>query len=284
MVPRAPAALAQTVLRLLSSLGTPEAAAALHVGLTSPHLEVRVSTLALLSANAPSEIPPDAGREAGDPADGEAAQGGVPAAGERAREEIHRLLEDPEPTARLDALRTIARLGVVAAGPALVRHIQSPGFHERSPEERREWLETVLRLNAARAERLAIELLEKRQLIPSDALEKTREIAATVLAGFAASQEALTAVKDATKPRWGSSPAVRDAAARAVPAIAARLARRRSAEPAAEAGPRSRSALGGFAGGPTGTIPAPPPNVGRASTLPPAPLAAEATPTGARKP
>jgi len=272
ILPRAPAPLALTLLRLLSTLRTPTAAAALDVALRSPHLEVRVRAIALL---------PDPAREGRTISDNPGSGQSVGAA-ERVREELQRLLEDPEPAARLEALRTIARIGLIAAGPTLVRHVQAPAFQERSVDERRAWLETVVRLNPTRAERLAIELLERRQLLPSEAHEQTREIAAAMLASFASTQEALIAAKEATKPRWGSSPAVRDAAARAVPAIAARLARRRSAEPAAEASPLSRrsSTLP-----PPASAPTPPPtSTGRSSVLPPhaaqAPALAPAAPAG----
>lgn len=262
ILPRAPAPLALTVLRLLSGLRTPQATAALEAALASPHLEVRVSALALL---------PDAAREP----DPQARAGG----GDRVREELQRLLDEPSTAVRIEALRTIARLGLLAAGPALVRTIQAQAFHERPPEERREWLETVVRLNPTRAERLAIELLQRRQLLPTDAIEQTREIAANVLAGFAASQDALDAVKEATKSRWSSSTKVRDAAARAVTTIAARLSRRRSAEPAAEAAaPLSRRAS---------TMPPPPstpPGAGRTTVPPPSMPPPSIPPPSVRKP
>ncbi|WP_437286845.1 protein kinase domain-containing protein [Sorangium sp. So ce406] len=201
---RAPAPLALTLIQLLAQLRTPEALAALEAGFASPHVEVRISALA--------ELPDAAG--------GEGAPAG--AAAERVREELQRLLDDPAPPVRREALRLIGKLGVLAAGPTLVRRIVAPSFHELPAAERRQWIETVALLNPARAEKLAIELLEKRQLIPSEAIEQTRELAAHFLCQ-ARSYEALRAVKEATKPRWWNTPPVRDAAARAAVAIAARL-------------------------------------------------------------
>ncbi|WP_437527255.1 protein kinase [Sorangium sp. So ce726] len=204
LLSRAPAPLALTLLQLLAQLKTPGALAALEAGFASPHVEVRISALAEL---------PDAAASEG---------GSAGSAAERVREELQKLLDDPAPPVRCEALRLIGKLGVLAAGPTLVRRIVAPSFHDLSGAERRQWLETVAQLNPARAEKLAIELLEKRQLIPSEAIEQTRELAAHFLCQ-ARSYEALRAVKEATKPRWWNTPPVRDAAARAAVAIAARL-------------------------------------------------------------
>ncbi|WP_437778269.1 protein kinase domain-containing protein [Sorangium sp. So ce1097] len=205
LLSRAPAPLALTLLQLLAQLRTPEALSALEAGFASPHVEVRISALA--------ELP--------DAAAGDRAPGGA-AAADRVRDELQKLLDDPAPPVRREALRLIGKLGVLAAGPTLVRRIVAPSFHDLPAAERRQWLETVAQLNPARAEKLAIELLEKRQLIPSEAIEQTRELAAHFLCQ-ARSYEALRAVKEATKPRWWNTPPVRDAAARAAVAIAARL-------------------------------------------------------------
>ncbi|WP_434043595.1 MULTISPECIES: protein kinase domain-containing protein [Sorangium] len=204
LLSRAPAPLALTLIQLLAQLKTPEALAALDAGFASPHVEVRISALA--------ELPDAAGGE-GAPAGG---------AAERVREELQKLLDDPALPVRREALRLIGKLGVLAAGPTLVRRIVAPSFHDLPAVERRQWIETVALLNPVRAEKLAIELLEKRQLIPSEAIEQTRELAAHFLCQ-ARSYEALRAVKEATKPRWWNTPPVRDAAARAAVAIAARL-------------------------------------------------------------
>ncbi|CAN97951.1 Protein kinase [Sorangium cellulosum So ce56] len=220
LLSRAPAPLALTLLQLLAQLKTPGALAALEAGFASPHVEVRINALA--------ELP--------DAAAGEGGSAG--SAAERVREELQKLLDDPAPPVRCEALRLIGKLGVLAAGPTLVRRIVAPSFHDLSGAERRQWLETVAQLNPTRAEKLAIELLEKRQLIPSEAIEQTRELAAHFLCQ-ARSYEALRAVKEATKPRWWNTPPVRDAAARAAVAIAARLVAptRPSERPPAQAHP-----------------------------------------------
>lgn len=207
ILPRAQLPLGLALIEILADRKAPQALAALETGLASPHLEVRLAALSHLPDGSP-RVP------------GRAPGGG---SGERVREEIQRLLEDARPEARLEALRAVGKLGLVVAGPALVRRITAPDFHTLSVDERRPWFETVGRLNPGRAERLAIELLEKRQLIPSEATEQTREIAAQMLFQLGRSHEALNAVKDATRPRWWNTQPVRDAATRAVAAIAARL-------------------------------------------------------------
>jgi hypothetical protein len=172
------------------------------------------------------------------------------------REEVQRILDDPRPAMRLEALRAVGKLGLVAAGPALVRRITAADFHTLGVDERRLWVEAVALLNPGRAERLAIELLEKRQLIPSESTEQTREIAAQTLFQLGRSHEALSAVKEATRPRWWNTQPVRDAAARAVAAVAARVV-----APRLHGGPPGAS-----------TMPPAPPTEARPSSTPPAPL------------
>lgn len=177
----------------LAELGTPAAKRALQAGFESPHLEVRVAAVSHL---------PDA-----------------PA--ETVRAELTRVLEDPTPEVRLRALAVFSRLGAVAAGPVLVRRIQSADFHALPLDERRALLETLVRLNPRRGEAVAIELLTHRQIIPSQAAEESRRLAAEILADTT-SDEALEALEDASKKRWGNTAPVREAAARGVSAVAAR--------------------------------------------------------------
>lgn len=195
VVARAEPSAALPVLRLLSELQTPEAQKATEAGLGSPHVEVRLQAIARL----PVETD------------------------ERILGELVRLLEDPTEPVRSEALRFCTRAHVKAAGPVLVKHVQSPLFHAKSPEERRQWLVAIAALNVRRAEALAIEFLTKVQLIPSEAIEQTRVVAANLLAQIP-TQEGLKAAQDSMKKRWWNTPAVREAAARAAAAITARLA------------------------------------------------------------
>ena len=119
------------------------------------------------------------------------------------------------------------RLGVQAAGPALVRKIQSDGFHDLAVEERRQLLATVCNLRPARGEAVAIELLSKRRLLANEAVETSRTLAAEALAAFD-SEETRNALQVVAKQRWGSSSNVRDAAAKALATIESRKARKPS--------------------------------------------------------
>ncbi len=147
--------------------------------------------------------------------------------GERARDEINHLLEAPEKEVRARTLQSVERLGVQAAGPALVRKIQSDGFHDLAVEERRQLLATVCNLRPARGEAVAIELLSKRRLLANEAVETSRTLAAEALAAFD-SEETRNALQVVAKQRWGSSSNVRDAAAKALATIESRKARKPS--------------------------------------------------------
>lgn len=59
-------------------------------------------------------------------------------------------------------------------------------------------------------------------MIPQEAVEVTRTLAAEILAGMAASKEALAAAQEAAKKRWWNTQPVRDAAERALTAITER--------------------------------------------------------------
>jgi predicted Ser/Thr protein kinase len=144
---------------------------------------------------------------------------------DRAKEELARLLDAPEREVRAKTLASIERLGVVAAGPALVRKIQAEAFHDLHVDERRLMLTTVCHLRPARGEAVAIELLSKRRLLSNEATEATRTLAAEVLADFE-SDETKEALQTVAKQRWGSSAALREAATKALVAVEARRAKK----------------------------------------------------------
>ena len=194
---RAGPTLAKLIVSVLAEIGTKEARDGIEAGLTNPDVEVRLLALAAL----------------GD------------AAAERARDEVMALLDAPDVSMRLRTLGLVASLGVVTAGGTLVRRIQSDAFHDLSVDERRKWLETVIALKAERGETLAVELLSKRRLLSSDASEQSRTIAAELLEQFE-SKDTIEALQTASKQRWGTSTAVRDAAARSLQSIEARRAQR----------------------------------------------------------
>ena len=142
------------------------------------------------------------------------------------KDELGQLCENPQPEVRFAALRTLAFHQVRAAGPVLVRRAQDSSFHHLVPEERRELLDALHTLHAARAEALAIELINKHGLLADDALEGTRALCAELLGREARSIEALEAVMNATKRRFWNSASLRDVAVAAAESIAARLGKR----------------------------------------------------------
>jgi hypothetical protein len=142
---------------------------------------------------------------------------------DRVRDEVQKIVEDGSPDVRAQALGKIGAIRLVAAGPALVQRIRDASFHALAVDERRWWFDAVFKLNARRGETLAIELLEEHPVIPREAIDQTRVLAADLLAG-ASSKEALEAAEGASKSRFWNSAGVREAAARAASAIAARRA------------------------------------------------------------
>ena len=138
------------------------------------------------------------------------------------RAELTRLLEDPEPAVRLRALSVVGKLHATAAGPLLVRRIQSPAMAALPLAERRLLLGTLAELSPRRAEAVALALLGDAHLLPSHALDDTRVVAAEVL-GAVGGPEALAALARTAGRRWLNAAAVREAAAQAAQAAATRL-------------------------------------------------------------
>ncbi len=205
MLGRAGPDLGKFIVELFSELGTREATSFMEAAFKNPNIEVRLAALAKMGE----------------------------AIGDRARDEITALLDAPDLDIRMRTLELVASMNVVAAGPVLVRRVQSDAYHDLSVAERKRWLETVTALKPARGEALAVELLSKRRLLASEASEQSRAIAAEHLSN-AESAEALEALQVAAKQRWGTSAAVRDAAARALERIEDRAEARvrRAPEPA----------------------------------------------------
>jgi hypothetical protein len=184
----APVELALAMVRILVALGTPEARAALVMASRSQHPVVRIEALGHLE--------------------------GV--ASDRLRLELKRLIEDAELSVRLATLTAIASYRVKAAGPALVLRIRSVGFDGLPVDERRQALETLCALMPARAEDVCIELLSDGRVVTTDSHERTRELAAEVLARQGTSQLALDALATASRGRWRNSDRVRAAATKAI--------------------------------------------------------------------
>lgn len=197
MVQRAGPSLGAFIVEIFTTLKTKEALAGVEAALGNPNIEVKLAAIASMGENI----------------------------GERGREEVSACLESLDGEVRTKALGLVASLGVTAAGPILVRKVQSDAFHELSADERRRWLRTICVLKAARGEALAVEVLSKRKLLSNDSTETSRAIAAEALADFD-SPEALDALQSAAKQRWGTSAIVRDAAVKSLAAIEARRSKR----------------------------------------------------------
>ena len=105
---------------------------------------------------------------------------------------------------------------IKVAGPFLALRIKSASFDALPPAERHLALDTVVALTAARAESLAMELLEPGSVWKADAREETRVIAAEVLGRIAVSIEAAAVLERVAAQRLRASKAVRDAARQAL--------------------------------------------------------------------
>ncbi|MBI2390436.1 MAG: protein kinase [Deltaproteobacteria bacterium] len=187
---------ARRILSVLVRLGTPVARELVDQVLTGPDVVLRIEALA--------------------------ARGAV--TGGAVGNELARLLDHDRDDVRVAALRAIARHHFREIGPVLVRRIQDGGFHERLDVERREMLATLHALHPARAEAVAIELLEHRAVIRSDAREQSRILAARLLGAHARSAAALEAIKQAKSGWFGSSEPLTRTLDEAARAIEARLA------------------------------------------------------------
>ena len=194
---------ARKALAALHELGTPAALTGISGAFRSPHVEVRMEALACLPETTADLV----------------------------RDDVGRLVEDPEAELRLRVLETVSSRRIMAAGPVLMRRIQSEKFHTLSLRERFLIFEAVGALNRSRAEAAAIAMLESSGLFQSEAVDQSRAVAADFLAG-SSSPQALEALQRVTKKKWFSSQAVRDSAARA----AERIQHRRSTRPPPERG------------------------------------------------
>ena len=142
-------------------------------------------------------------------------------AGEDIQTELLALLGGPDADLRCETLGVVAKLRLRAVGPGIVRRIQEATFQALEGREKREWLACLHELNAARAEEIVIEMLERAPFFPNDANDKNRIIAAQILAK-ASTAPALAAAKAAARSTLSNSPLVREAAAIAASAISTR--------------------------------------------------------------
>jgi hypothetical protein len=138
------------------------------------------------------------------------------------------MAEEGEPEVRVAALRALVGHDVASAVPRLIKRAQDGGFHKLPADERREVLAAMYTLSPERAEPVVIEIVQKHGLLVDEAVEETRALAADLLGQRSRSSDALQAVLGATKRRWWNTQLLREAAARAAEAIAARIGKRLS--------------------------------------------------------
>lgn len=135
---------------------------------------------------------------------------------ERLRQEMRALLDDADKSVRVAALTAMAQHKIKAAGPFLAMRIKGASFDALDGEERRLALETVAILTAARAEALAMELLEPGTVFKNEAREGTRLIAAEMLGRIGSSEDAKRVLERVAGQRLLASKGVREAAALAL--------------------------------------------------------------------
>jgi serine/threonine protein kinase len=136
-------------------------------------------------------------------------------------DELMKLFQSDDKSVRWAALDTFVRHRVVSAGPGLVRLVDDGQFKERALDEQQKVLEALHALHPPRTEALLSSLVSKHGLVPNEALEQTRMLAARMLGEWAETEGALKALQGAARRRpWNSAPLreVSEHAARAVQA------------------------------------------------------------------
>jgi predicted Ser/Thr protein kinase len=184
----------KVILSLLGRLKTEAAAVALRKAETSPHAEIRVEAVAMRAA----------------------------ANMEGLRDELGKLMTDPDQAVRMAALRTLVRYKVKEAGPPLALHIQSQAFHKLAVDERQLFFETLFELSPGRGEALLKELVSKVGMFTREDVDDTRILAMNFLARIGTSKDVLE-VLDQAAGKWGNSAAVKNAAQQAATQLRARL-------------------------------------------------------------
>lgn len=137
--------------------------------------------------------------------------------------QLVRLLSSSDAALRAASLTTMLRHQVRSAGPGLVRVIESETFPERLPQEQEQMFSVLYHLNAARAESLAIQILEQHGMLVDEKLDQLRTLAAEALGRHADSAAPLDALENAARRRPWNTQQLRSSAAAAVESIRSRL-------------------------------------------------------------
>ncbi len=191
------------LLKVLVALGTPAAREAAQQAARSPHPIVRIEALGLVEGSSGAGI----------------------------RQALRAMLEDWDPAVRLAALKSIGTYRVKVAGPGLVMRVKSPEFDGLPVEERREALHSLYLLTSSRAEAVYLDLLADTHLVPTEAHEQTRALAAEMLGRRGRSPDARTALEEASRGRWRNSERVRAAASSALEAMDSRAGMTSTTDP-----------------------------------------------------
>ncbi|MBI3204917.1 MAG: protein kinase [Myxococcales bacterium] len=184
----------KVILALLGRLKTEAASVALRKAESSPHAEIRVEAVAMRAA---------------------ANMDGL-------RDELGKLMTDPDQAVRMAALRTLVRYKVKEAGPPLALHIQSQAFHKLAVDERQLFFETLFELSPGRGEAVLKDLVSKAGMFTREDVDDTRILAMTFLARVSTSKDVLD-VFDQAAGKWGNSAAVKNGALQAATQLRARL-------------------------------------------------------------
>ncbi len=137
--------------------------------------------------------------------------------------QLVRLLTSSDAALRSASLTTMLRHQVRSAGPGLVRVIEAESFAERLPEEQEQMFSVLYELNAARAEALAIQILEQHGMLVDEKLDQLRTVAADALGRHANSAAPLDALENAARRRPWNTQQLRTSAGAAVESIRRRL-------------------------------------------------------------
>ncbi|MFO0679881.1 MAG: serine/threonine-protein kinase [Polyangiaceae bacterium] len=127
---------------------------------------------------------------------------------------------------RMSAIRAIQRYNVKGAWPAVARHVRSALFGDVAPEERREFLRTLVTLSQERGEPVLLELVKKSGVLGTSTKDTSRISAMEILAEVSRSPEVVLALNEIAQSRWGVSDEVRAAAQRAATQVGSRIPHR----------------------------------------------------------
>jgi len=119
--------------------------------------------------------------------------------------ELDRLLEDDDETTRLDALRLIRTHEVKSLSQRLASRIHDTGFASLSEEERGLTLRALGAVNPETAERVAIELVKRKNITGAKEKDTLRLQAVALLGRVAKSKEARSVLNQIAKSRWFTS-------------------------------------------------------------------------------